>query len=164
MKLLKIQTGENNPILRTKSVKIKKIDTVLKKFAKAMKETMIAKDGLGLAAPQVGENIRMIVVTMNHGTPNASVVTMINPEIVSRGEETYVAEEGCLSLPGIFKNVERFKSIVLEYTDLDSEKHKLKLDDLNARVPQHEIDHLDGILFVDRVKEGIMVLKKDLRF
>lgn len=157
-KLLEIQTGKNNSILRTKSVPVKKIDSVLKKFAKDMKETMIAKDGLGLAAPQVGENIRMVVVTMNHGMKNASVVVMINPRILSHSEEVAVAEEGCLSLPGQFEKVERFVGVVLEFLDLDGEKHTLKLGGLNARVTQHEIDHLDGVLFVDRVKKSAVML------
>ena len=154
MKFMEIQTGENNSILRTKSVNIGKIDTVLKKFARDMKKTMISKDGLGFAAPQVGENIRMIIVTMNYGTSNASVVTMINPEILSHGDEVAVAEEGCLSLPGRYANVERFKEVTVEFTDLDGEKHTLKLENLDARVVQHETDHLDGVLFIDRVREA----------
>ncbi|MFA6917915.1 MAG: peptide deformylase [Candidatus Gracilibacteria bacterium] len=151
-KLLEIQTGENNPILRTKSVRVGKINAVLKKFAKDMRETMIAKDGLGLAAPQVGENLRMIIVTMNYGASNAIVMTMINPEILSHGEEVYIAEEGCLSLPKRFENVERFKEVVVEFTDLDGGEHTLKLANLDARVVQHEVDHLDGVLFIDRVR------------
>lgn len=152
-KLLKIQTGENNSTLRTKSVRVKKIDSVLKKFAKNLKETMLKKDGIGLAAPQVGENIRMIIVTLNYGKINASVKVMINPEILSHGDEVATAEEGCLSLPAKYGNVERFTAVVLEFIDLEGEKHTLKLDDLNARVVQHEIDHLDGILFTDRIKD-----------
>lgn len=152
-KILEIQTGEKNPILRTKSVPIKKIDSAVKKFAKDMKATMIEKDGLGLAAPQVARNIRLIIVTLNHGTPHATVTTMLNPKILSHSEETELAEEGCLSLPGKWEKVERPFCVAVEFTNLEGEKHILKLEHLNARVVQHETDHLDGILFVDRVKE-----------
>lgn len=151
-KILKVQTGENNPILRTKSVDVKKIDAVLKKFAKNMKATMLKLDGLGLAAPQVGENIRMVIVTLNYGSKNESVTTMINPEILSYGDEVEVTEEGCLSLPGTYGNVERSVEITVQFTDLSGEKFVLKLEGLNARVVQHEIDHLNAILFTDRVK------------
>lgn len=154
MKILKIQTGENNPILRTKSVEVKKIDIVLKKFAKDMKATMLKLDGLGLAAPQVGENLRMVIVTMNYGSKNATVTTMINPEILSYGDEVEIAEEGCLSIPGVYGNVERPTELVVQFSDLEGEKFVLKLSGLNARVVQHEMDHLNAILFTDRMKAG----------
>jgi len=153
-KLLEIQTGKDNPILRKKSVEIKKIDSVLKKFAKDMKMTMIEKDGLGLAAPQVGSNIRMVIVTLNSKSDHETVTTMVNPVILKHGDEIVGAEEGCLSLPGLWMKVERFKNVVVEFMDLEGEKHVLKLENLNARVIQHEVDHLDGVLFIDRVKEG----------
>jgi len=151
-KLLEIQTGKNNPILRKKSVAIKKIDSALKKFAKDMKMTMVEKDGLGLAAPQVAKNIRMIIVTLNSKTDHTTVTTMLNPIIFDCGEEIVLAEEGCLSLPGEWMEVPRFKNITVEFMDIDGEKHVLKLENLNARVVQHEVDHLDGVLFVDRAK------------
>jgi peptide deformylase len=154
MTTLKIHTGENNPILRKKSVEVVKITGKMKKFFKDLKETMITADGLGLAAPQVGENIRAIAINMNSGTTNRSVVLMINPVIIWKGNDVYVAEEGCLSLPEIFMEVERNKEIIVEYQDPSGENKKLKLDMLNARIVQHEVDHLDGILFVDRVKKS----------
>jgi peptide deformylase len=135
-------------------VEIKKIDSVLKKFAKDMKMTMIEKDGLGLAAPQVGSNIRMVIVTLNSKSDHETVTTMVNPVILKHGDEIVGAEEGCLSLPGLWMKVERFKNVVVEFMDLEGEKHVLKLENLNARVIQHEVDHLDGVLFIDRVKEG----------
>jgi len=153
MKKLKIQTGENNPILRTKSKDIKKVDAALKKFAKDMKITMIEDDGLGLAAPQVGKNIRMVIVTLNYKTKNQVVVTMVNPKILSHSDDTAIAEEGCLSLPNTYDKVRRFVEILVEFTNLDASKQVLALDDLNARVVQHEVDHLDAILFIDRAKE-----------
>lgn len=152
MAILKIQTGEKNPILRKKSVDVKKFDADLKKFAKNLRETMSKKDGLGLAAPQVGENIRVISVAMNYGGDNKVVVVMVNPVILWHDEEILIAEEGCLSLPGIFKNVERFKELKVEFFTVEGERSILKLEGLNARVIQHEIDHLDGVLFIDRAR------------
>lgn len=153
MAILKIQTGEKNPILRKMSVEVKKFDANLKKFVKNLRETMIKKDGLGLAAPQVGENIRAITVAMNYGGDNKVVVAMVNPVILWHDDKILIAEEGCLSLPGIFKNVERFKELEVEFFTVEGERSILKLEGLNARVIQHEIDHLDGVLFIDRVKE-----------
>jgi len=152
MKKLQIQTGEKNPILRTVSKEIKKIDTILKKFAKDMKITMIEDDGLGLAAPQVGKNIRMIIVTLNYKTKQEVVVTMINPKILSHGDDMAIDEEGCLSLPEIYEKVARYTKIVVEFLNLDGSKQVLALGDLNARVVQHEVDHLDAILFIDRAR------------
>lgn len=152
MAIQKIQTGEKNPILRKMSVEVKKFDAGLKKFAKDLRETMIKKDGLGLAAPQIGENIRVIATSMNYGENNKVVVIMVNPVITWTGDEMVIAEEGCLSLPGIFKNIERFKELTVEFLTIDGDKSLLKLEGLNARVIQHEIDHLDGVLFVDMVK------------
>jgi len=154
MTIRKIQTGEKNPILRKKSAEIKKITGKMRKFFKDLKETMIKVDGLGLASPQVGENIRAIAVNLNSGTKNRSVIVMVNPVILSKSKETNVAEEGCLSLPQIFKPVERFSEIIVEYLSPDGEKKGLILTMLNARIVQHEIDHLDGVLFIDRAKNN----------
>jgi len=151
-KLLEVQIGKDNPILRAKSIPVKNFDNAFKKFVKDMRLTMIKKDGLGLAAPQVGRNIRIIMVTLNSRTSHKAVTAMINPEILSFGEEVETAEEGCLSLPGIWDKVERSKNITVSFIDFDGEKQILKLEGLNARVVQHEVDHLDGILFIDRVK------------
>lgn len=154
---MEIFTGEDNPVLRAKSVSVEKFDGGLKKFVKSMKEKMVETKGLGIAAPQVGENLRICVVLLNYDTPNEVVVPMVNPEILGHGEEITVAEEGCLSLPGCYANVERWERVMVEYCDLKGEKRVLSLEGLNARVVQHEIDHLDGVLFVDRVekKKGV---------
>ncbi len=154
MAKLKIITGEKNPILRTMSEPVKKFDSGLKKFAKDLKNTMMATDGLGIAAPQVGKNVRMFVVALNHGSQNEIVLTMVNPEIREFGEEVLVAEEGCLSLPGQYGKVERFKQVRVQFFDLDGERQILELSDLNARVIQHEIDHINGVLFIDSMKAG----------
>lgn len=154
MAKLKIITGEKNPILRAVSVPVKKFDAGLKKFAKDLKNTLITTNGFGIAAPQVGKNIRMFVAVLNHGSQNEIVLTMVNPEIKAHSEEILIAEEGCLSLPGQYGKVERFKSVRVQFFDLDGGRQILELSDLNARVIQHEIDHLDGVLFIDRMKAG----------
>ena len=152
MAKMTIQTGEDNPVLRKESIKVTKFDRSLKKFAKELKETMLREDGLGLAAPQVGEHRRIIVVTLNYKASNPIVIEMVNPEIVSHGKDKETKEEGCLSLPGVYGKVERWKDLKISFRDLDGEEMILKLDKLNARVVQHEMDHLDGVLFVDKLK------------
>jgi len=153
MTVLKIQTGPENPILRKKSTPIENIDKSIKKLAKDMVETMNANNGLGIAAPQVGINKRMFITTINIGQDNEGLITMINPEIEFLNEEMESGEEGCLSLPELFKQVTRHKNVRVKYKDLKGNEHILELEGLNARVIQHETDHLDGILFIDRVDE-----------
>lgn len=159
MALLEIQTGEDNEILRTKSEPITQVDKKLGKFLDDMEETMLKKDGIGLAAPQVGRNIRVIVCALNPGTPEQKVTEMINPEITSRGGGMETGEEGCLSLPGIFDNVERHKEITVKFLDRKGQETVLNLSDLNARIIQHEVDHIDGILFIDRVKKDSVLIQ-----
>lgn len=153
MKKLKIVVGVDNPILRKKSVEVKQFDVGLKKFGREMKDVMADAKGLGLAAPQVGQNIRMILVTLGYQTDREQVVTMVNPRIVKESAERECAEEGCLSLPGQYQKVERASGVQVEFFDLDGGRMVLDLDGLDARVVQHEIDHLEGVLFVDRVEE-----------
>ncbi|MFA6549872.1 MAG: peptide deformylase [Candidatus Gracilibacteria bacterium] len=148
MAKLKILTGADNKILRTKSVEVKHV-TKIAKLIKDMKDTLDAKD-LGLAAPQVGENVRICLVRLNASTKNEALVLMINPEIIGMGKEKEIGEEGCLSLPGLWINVERAKKITVKFLDAKNKEQILMLERLNARVVQHEIDHLDGILMVDR--------------
>lgn len=157
MSKLKIITGEKNPILRAVSVPVKKFDKALKKFAKDLKETMIKAKGLGIAAPQVGENIRVFIAVFNYKTDNQVMVTMVNPEIISHSTETIIDEEGCLSLPGEYGNVERFKKITVEFFDLDGARQAFELAGMNARVVQHENDHLNGVLFIDKLAKGGVV-------
>lgn len=153
MTVLKIQTGKENPILRQKSTPIDSIDKSVKKLAKDMLETMNANNGLGIAAPQVGLNKRMFITTINMGTDHEGLITMINPEFEFLNDEEETGEEGCLSLPELYKPVTRHKYIRVKYQDLKGNNHMLDLSGLNARVIQHETDHLDGILFIDRVDE-----------
>lgn len=154
MPKFKIITGENNPILRAVSKPVKKFDASLKKFAKALKDAMVGAKGLGIAAPQVGENIRLIYAILNFDTDHEVCLAMVNPEIISHGGKTLIAEEGCLSLPGVYGKVKRYKDIVVEFFNLDGGRQSLELSDLNARVVQHEKDHLDGVLFVDLMSKS----------
>jgi peptide deformylase len=150
-----IQTGVNNPILRTKSVEVDKIDNELIEFFLALRKMMYTNDGVGLAAPQIGKNIRVIATTQREkkGKDNKMLgeTIMINPVLTEISKETFLAEEACLSVPDVFGYVRRHKSVIVEYTDIRGNRQKKKLKDFNATVIQHEIDHLDGILFVDKV-------------
>lgn len=149
-KILKIITNPN-PILREKSVELEeeKISSKeIKELCLDMAETMIKKDGVGLAAPQIGKNIRLIVINTKDGE-----IFMINPKIVKKSALKEWGEEGCLSVPDVFGLVKRHKKIHCQYIDLSGKITKMKADDLMARVIQHEIDHLDGVLFIDKAKE-----------
>ncbi|MDR0977823.1 MAG: peptide deformylase [Endomicrobium sp.] len=133
-------------VLRKKSETIHKIDREIKDLAGSMFETMYAAFGVGLAAPQVGTLIRMCVINVDPGRKFPFV--MVNPEIISC-EGIVSGKEGCLSLPGVFADVERSLNIVAEYTDLDGINKKIKAEGLLARAVQHEIDHLDAKIFID---------------
>ena len=145
---LKIETGENNEVLRKKSEPVRAVDKKILKLIKDMVKAVKDERGVGLAAPQVGVNKRLIIVFLD----NKITVPMINPDIIDHSNETEYGEEGCLSLPGKWGQVERYKQIVVQFRDAKSEKRLLKLEGFNARIVQHEIDHLDGILFTDYLK------------
>ncbi|MCB0279469.1 MAG: peptide deformylase [Calditrichaeota bacterium] len=139
-----------NPILNQIAEPVSKFDKQLKKLAKDMIDTMIIEDGIGLAAPQVGQSIRMIVIDLSLIDESLEPTAYVNPEIVERDGD-FVYEEGCLSVPGIREEVNRSKHIRVNYQDLDGKSHSLEAEDLLAVVFQHEIDHLNGILFVQKL-------------
>jgi len=132
-------------VLRKKAKEVSQIDEHVLSLVKDMFEVMYANDGVGLAAPQLGVSLRIIV--MDDGKPR----TMINPQIVYRSEEKIVGEEGCLSVPEIFENVERSKEVIVKYKDEKGVEQEEKFVDYSARIVQHEYDHLDGILFIDLI-------------
>ena len=145
---MEIVKGKTNPILRAKSKPVPVITKKILKLIKDMEPTMFKANGIGLAAPQIGLNLRLALCILDRDR----VVPMINPEILWKSKEAETYEEGCLSLPGIWKATERSLGIQVKYLDRKGQVNVLKLTDLNARVVQHEVDHLNGILFVDRAE------------
>ena len=148
--ILRIETGADNPILRKKSEAVSKFDKKLKKFLREMTTTMLAEDGVGLAAPQVGRNERLVILNLKIGIKKWRPIALVNPEILDASVVTECDDEGCLSLPGIVGKVERHATATVRFLDENGATRTLELDELNARAIQHEIDHLDGILFIDR--------------
>ena len=149
----------SNLILRKTAQPVSKFDVKLKQLADNMAEIMYQDDGIGLAGPQVSKSLRIIVIGLDHEKYNA----YINPEITYFSKDKISTEEGCLSLPKIFGNVSRAKKIHLKYHDLDGKKHKEKFKGLSSVVIQHEVDHLNGILFIDRaekITQGQEILDK----
>lgn len=136
---------EGDPLLRKKSRTIEAIDDKIKTLAEDMIDTMNKEEGVGLAAPQVGILKRLVVIDVGEGP-----MVCINPEIVSQ-EGEIVDEEGCLSVPGKSGNVARPAKLVAEYTNLEGESVAVEAQDLLARAFCHEIDHLDGVLYIDKV-------------
>lgn len=152
MALLPIVTGIDNKVLRTQSLPVKKIDKKIKKLVKDMTETVISVDGLGIAAPQVGLNLRIYIARLNYNTASEMWVPMINAEFAELSKEIDEHEEGCLSIPGKFGQLSRSKKVTIRYMDLGARHHLLELDQLNARIMQHEMDHLNAILIADKWK------------
>lgn len=135
-----------DPILRQKAEPVAEVTGEIRRLIADMVETMHDEIGVGLAAPQVGASLRLLV--MDDGTGRARA--LVNPEIADR-RGCVVAEEGCLSIPGIFADIERSEWVRVEAADEDGKPLSLELRGFPARVVQHEMDHLDGILFVDRL-------------
>ena len=148
--------------LRTPANRIVKVDDSIRKLAKEMLITMYSAKGIGLAAPQVGIQKRILVIDLNFEDPNEPPNVFINPEIISSSASLDTYEEGCLSIPGVYLNVVRPSSIKLSYRDEMGRPKKMNADGLMARCIQHEIDHLNGVLFVDKVTNQDE-LKKQLK-
>ncbi|HUV37399.1 MAG TPA: peptide deformylase [Patescibacteria group bacterium] len=137
-------------VLRTKGKEVEEFGSVIAPLLEQMVETMLVEGGVGLAAPQVGVSKRIAVV--NPEPKNSeTLIAMINPHIVVTSSETTSVEEGCLSVPDIRGNVIRPTSIEVAYQDGEGREHRIEIDGIVARIIQHEVDHLDGILFVDRL-------------
>jgi len=136
-------------VLKERAISVKRIDESHQKLIEDMIETMHAAPGIGLAAPQVGVSERIIVIDLREdGKP--SPIALINPEIISHGEEFIEAEEGCLSLPGFIALIKRFESVVVKGLDREGKEQIISAGGLLSRALQHEIDHLDGTLILDR--------------
>lgn len=156
-----------HPILKQKAVKVDKVDDELRRFLDDMLETMYQSVGVGLAAPQVGVSKRIVVIDAEQeddgaGHKTGNPMYFVNPEIIWRSEEIVCGEEGCLSVPEQRAEVERHAQIRVQYLDYDGKEREILAEDFLAIVLQHEIDHLDGILYIDRISrlKRNMLLKK----
>lgn len=146
-----------DPVLRKVSAPIERIDDDVKKLAGDMLETMYEAPGIGLAAIQVGIPRRMLVLDVSRDEDKKDPRVVINPTILTSSDERSVYEEGCLSIPEYFAEVERPAEVTVRYTDLDGKEQEVTADGLFATCLQHEIDHLDGVLFIDYLSR----LKRD---
>jgi peptide deformylase len=138
-----------DPVLREMAEPVTELTAELRRLVEDMFDTMYAEEGVGLAAPQVGVRQRVIVVDPRE--PDVMPFALINPEIIEVSEDVERGEEGCLSIPGLKDIVERPAAVRIEGLNLDGGRTSMEADGLLARILQHEVDHLDGILFLDRV-------------
>jgi peptide deformylase len=152
-----------DPILRETSLPVETIDADVRAFLNSMLETMYAAPGVGLAAVQVGLLRRMLVIDTVRGEDEPKKPLMlINPEIVSKGGEPRLHEEGCLSIPEMYAEIERPGLVRVRYVDIEGNQREEDFEGLLATVVQHEIDHLNGVLFIDhlsRLKRDLLVKK-----
>ncbi len=135
-----------DPVLKAKAKPVVKVTKTVRQLLDNMVQTMREEDGVGLAAPQVGVSSRLIVVDIGEG-----LIELINPELVET-EGCEVASEGCLSIPGYYGEVERFTQVTVTGLDRNGNPLRLSCDGLLARAMQHEIDHLEGVLFIERAQ------------
>lgn len=137
-----------SPVLRENCEPVEKIDDRVKKLVRDMFDTLRKANGLGLAAPQVGVNLRVFIIDLTQVDFDAEPLVFINPEIIEK-KGNVLGEEGCLSFPGLYFDVPRAEEVVVEYQDLEGKRKRLKAFGMTARAIQHENDHLNGVLFVD---------------
>lgn len=147
-------TYDPNPILREKAKRIKTFDANLRKLVADMFETMRVENGVGLAAPQINHSVRLIVIEIlpdrREGEKGVKVA-LCNPEIVKASDEMVPDIEACLSIPGWYGEVPRHRWVVVKAQNPEGKEVRIKAEDYYARVLQHEIDHLNGVLFTDRI-------------
>ena len=149
---------EPDPILRKKSENLEKVDNDIRKLLDEMLKTMYAAPGIGLAAVQIGILKRLVVIDISKENQKKNPLFLINPVITYKSKNTSIYEEGCLSLPGHFAEIERPSECSVDYIDYNGKEKKLKADGLLATCIQHEVDHLNGVLFIDYLSK----LKKDM--
>ena len=149
---------EPDPILREKSKTLEKVNDELRALLDDMLETMYAAPGIGLAAVQIGVLKRLIVIDINRDNEKRNPIFLINPEIISSSKKTSIYEEGCLSLPGHYAEIERPAECNIKFVDYNGKEKELNAKGLLSTCIQHEIDHLNGILFIDYLSK----LKKDM--
>lgn len=139
-----------DPRLHTRATQVAEVNDEIRKLVNDMAETMYEAPGIGLAATQVDVHKRVVVIDVSED--KSGLLALINPEIIARSGEQ-VCEEGCLSVPGIYDKVERAERVTIKYLDLDGKQRTMEADGLLAVCIQHEIDHLNGIVFVDHLSQ-----------
>ena len=144
--------------LRQNARRISKVDDSVRDLARDMLRSMYAARGIGLAAPQVGVHRQLLVIDLDLEEAATPPLVLINPEISSAGASLNTYEEGCLSIPGVYLNVVRPSVVEVSYRDDMGRPRRLKADGLLARCIQHELDHLNGVLFVDRVSDELSLV------
>lgn len=147
-----------DPLLKKRSETITKITPELRQLAEDMAETMYAEDGIGLAAPQVGQLVRMVVIDLSGPEERSNLRVYVNPVLEPLDDEMEPGEEGCLSVPDLRSDVKRYTRVRMKATDLEGNLIEEEAHGLMAVCMQHECDHLDGVLFVDRISR----LKKNM--
>ena len=151
-----------DPVLRTKCDRVEEITPEILKLLKDMKETMYAQPGVGIAAPQVGINKQLIVIDPVVDGSKPQPINLINPKVIWQSKEMAEYEEGCFSFPNIFSSVSRPNEVKVKYTDEKGQDKEIQATGLLATALQHEIDHLNGILFIDylsALKRSLIIRK-----
>lgn len=164
MAVLKLYTYPDK-ILSQQCEKVSEVTADIRKLLDDMLETMYADKGVGLAAPQIGIAKRIIVIddkVSEDGKPGPHPLYLVNPELIKKSEDTIWFNEGCLSVPGQSAEVERHRAVTVKYLDYDGHEQILEAEDYLAVILQHETDHLDGVLYIDRISrlKRNMIIKK----
>jgi peptide deformylase len=147
-------------VLRQPAKRISKIDEEVRQLVREMLQTMYSSNGIGLAAPQVAVNKQLIVIDCEPDNPANPPLVLINPVIKSYSRDLCNAEEGCLSIPGVYMDVTRPQAIEVAFKDEQGKPRKLKASGLLSRAIQHEMDHLSGVLFVDRIDNSLALTEE----
>ncbi|MDX2271452.1 MAG: peptide deformylase [Cyanobacteriota bacterium] len=149
-------------VLRQPAKRVSQVNDDIRQLVRDMLQTMYSADGIGLAAPQVGVAKRLLVADPAPDKPDSPPLVLINPEIREHGSSFVTDQEGCLSIPNVYCEVQRYDEIVVSFKDETGRPRTIKTDGLLSRIIQHEMDHLDGVLFVDHV-ENTILLDQELR-
>lgn len=146
------------PSLRQPSKEVHKFSKKIKELVKDLLDTLYAKNGVGLAAPQIGENYRVFVIDISSGNEDLNPIVFINPKIIKKSG-AFISNEGCLSFPDIYTDVRRYKNVLIKALDRNGRSFVLEAKDgcLLAKAIQHEFDHLEGILFIDHARNRFEV-------
>ncbi len=147
-------------ILKEKTEEVKEINKEIKELVQEMRRIMKENNGVGLAANQIGKNLSLFIAEPEEKNKKSKLYVFINPKIIKLKGKEEIMEEGCLSVPGIWGYVKRYPEVVVEYLNLWGKKKKLKAKGLLAQIIQHEIDHLNGILFIDKAIEVFKIEKQ----